>query len=206
VYGWANARRRRRTGVLTRRAPTPLAILFLLATLLEWSLVASPASALMCGVWRWPVKTLSDQAASQVDYSPKTSSVRRLRTLDPPSSLSTDTPRIEPVEFTTYRVRAKLVGAVIEDDHDVHLVIRSPASRRKTMIVEFPYVRWAMKRARATFINACGTIGTSFVDLKGRVRVTGVGFWDEVHGQTGVAPNGIELHPVLRFRGTCSGA
>jgi len=33
--------------------------------------------------------------------------------------------------------------------------------------------------------------------------VTGVGFWDEIHGQTGVAPNGIELHPVLRFKGAC---
>jgi hypothetical protein len=30
-----------------------------------------------------------------------------------------------------------------------------------------------------------------------------VGFWDEIHGQTGVAPNGIELHPVLRFEGAC---
>jgi hypothetical protein len=35
------------------------------------------------------------------------------------------------------------------------------------------------------------------------VRLTGVGFWDEIHGQTGVAPNGIELHPVLSFGGTC---
>lgn len=157
----------------------------MLATLLEWSLAASPASAFRCGVWRWPVKTLSDQAASQVDYSPTNSSVRRLRTLDPPSSLSTDTPRIEPVEFTTYRVRAKLVGAVIEDDHDIHLVIRAPTSRRKTMIVELPSVRCngakdskkraAMKRARAALTKACGSIGTSFVDLRGRVRVTGWG-------------------------------
>ena len=66
-------------GVVTRRAQVLLVTLTLLATLLEWSLVASPASALKCGVWRLPVKTLSDQAASQVDYSPKTSSVRRLR-------------------------------------------------------------------------------------------------------------------------------
>jgi hypothetical protein len=29
------------------------------------------------------------------------------------------------------------------------------------------------------------------------VRVTGVGFFDRIHGQMGVAPNGIELHPVL---------
>ena len=139
--------------------------------------------------------------------------MRRLRRLDPSTSLSTDTPRIEPVEFTTYRVRAKLVGAVVEDDHDIHLVIRAPTSRRTAMIVEFPYVRCngakdskkrvAMKRARGALTNACGSIGTSFGDLRGRVRVTGVGFWDEIHGQTGVAPNGIELHPVLRFRGTC---
>jgi hypothetical protein len=31
------------------------------------------------------------------------------------------------------------------------------------------------------------------------VRVTGVGFFDFLHGQTGVAPNGIELHPVLKI-------
>jgi hypothetical protein len=31
-------------------------------------------------------------------------------------------------------------------------------------------------------------------------RVTGVAFFDFFHGQTGVAPNAIELHPVLRFR------
>ncbi|MDQ3817288.1 MAG: Ig-like domain-containing protein, partial [Acidobacteriota bacterium] len=29
------------------------------------------------------------------------------------------------------------------------------------------------------------------------VRVKGVAFFDFIHGQTGVAPNGIELHPVL---------
>lgn len=31
-------------------------------------------------------------------------------------------------------------------------------------------------------------------------RVTGVAFFDFDHGQTGVAPNAIELHPVLAFR------
>ena len=30
------------------------------------------------------------------------------------------------------------------------------------------------------------------------VVVTGVGFFDFLHGQTGAAPNGIELHPVLK--------
>ena len=29
------------------------------------------------------------------------------------------------------------------------------------------------------------------------VQVKGIGFFDFLHGQRGVAPNGIELHPVL---------
>ena len=32
-----------------------------------------------------------------------------------------------------------------------------------------------------------------------KARVTGVAFFDYKHGQTGVAPNAIELHPVLDF-------
>jgi hypothetical protein len=32
-----------------------------------------------------------------------------------------------------------------------------------------------------------------------RAVITGVAFWDFPHGQTGVAPNAIELHPILGF-------
>jgi hypothetical protein len=38
------------------------------------------------------------------------------------------------------------------------------------------------------------------VRLCSRARVTGVAFFDYRHGQTGVAPNAIELHPLLGFR------
>jgi hypothetical protein len=59
--------------------------------------------------------------------------------------------------------------------------------------------------ARDQMLDNCGSISSSsFTELRGRVRIRGVGFWDEIHGQTGVAPNGIELHPVLSIRGTCS--
>jgi hypothetical protein len=34
----------------------------------------------------------------------------------------------------------------------------------------------------------------------GLATVTGVAFFDFQHGQTGVAPNAIELHPILAFR------
>jgi len=36
--------------------------------------------------------------------------------------------------------------------------------------------------------------GTGATDV-----ATGVGFFDHIHHQNGVAPNGIELHPVLRI-------
>jgi hypothetical protein len=57
-----------------------------------------------------------------------------------------------------------------------------------------------MKNARNAFGDACGVPGSStFTKLKGRATIRGIGFFDFLHGQTGVAPNGIELHPVLRF-------
>ena len=35
--------------------------------------------------------------------------------------------------------------------------------------------------------------------MRSTATITGVGFFDVLHGQTGVAPNGIELHPVIGF-------
>ena len=57
-----------------------------------------------------------------------------------------------------------------------------------------------MTRARNDFARACGDVGSSFARLRGAATISGVGFFDVLHGQTGVAPNGIELHPVLRFQ------
>ena len=36
--------------------------------------------------------------------------------------------------------------------------------------------------------------------LRSKASLTGVLFFDFNHGQTGVAPNAIELHPLLSFR------
>jgi len=53
---------------------------------------------------------------------------------------------------------------------------------------------------RNAFGAGCGVPGaSSFTKLKGRATIRGIGFFDLKHGQTGVAPNGIELHPALRF-------
>jgi hypothetical protein len=150
---------------------------------------------------------------TSVDFLAIPKNLLRLRKLTPPPSLSSTTPRLPGVERRTYDVRAQVIEAKIEDDEDIHLVIASRRYPHRTMIVEFPnprcvasgFKRDRMRAARREVLDACGSFSTSsFTTLRGNVRIKGVGFWDEIHGQTGVAPNGIELHPVLRFRGTCS--
>ncbi|HET9096986.1 MAG TPA: hypothetical protein VFN37_10015, partial [Candidatus Baltobacteraceae bacterium] len=52
---------------------------------------------------------------------------------------------------------------------------------------------------RTKLTNCFGSVPSSFTNFKSGivVDVTGVAFFDALHGQTGVAPNGIEIHPVL---------
>jgi hypothetical protein len=163
-----------------------------------------------CGRERWSVKTTTDRRASLIDLDPVASSVDQLRRMDVPA-VSNHTPRISGIETTVYRVRARLVSFKIEDDGDIHLVIASRSNRSHTMIVEFPdsgclggvgpSKKRKMVAARNAVVRACGTPSeTSFRRLRGSATIDGVGFVDRKHGQRGVAPNGIELHPVLRFR------
>ncbi len=167
-------------------------------------------TGLRCGVERWGVKTLSDSRVSRVHFRPKGTTVTALRSKRSPGVGRSD-PRIKGVETTTYRVEAELVEAKREDDRDIHLVIAAPNHPGQTMIVEFPDVRCkgakqskkreAMRKARAAFERACGTAPAgSFRRLTGTATITGVGFFDVKHGQRGIAPNGIELHPILRYR------
>lgn len=160
-----------------------------------------------CGVERWDVKTLSDPAASNVNFSPIPTTVDALRALPAPSVSST-TPRIKGAETSTYTLTGRLVEMKLEDDHDIHLVVADLVSGG-TMIVEFPDPQCSgavssahladMSAARSALIGAEGAAGTAFHVLSGTATIIGVGFFDELHGQAGVAPNGVELHPVLSF-------
>ena len=124
--------------------------------------------------------------------------------------MSVRTPRIKGVETTNWRIKVSLVEMKLEDDHDIHLVVSAPGKPSKTMITEFPDTtckgaasspkKAAMAKARSKLIARCGSPpSSSFRHLTGSATLTGVGFFDIPHGQTGVAPNAIELHPVLKF-------
>jgi hypothetical protein len=162
-----------------------------------------------CGVERWSVKTMTDSTAGLVDMRIRPVSIAFLRSLKPPAQLPAAR-RIRPVETTRWQVRARLVAFKVEADSDVHLVVADPSSGG-TMIVEFPTAgcvgakaaptaRQLMKNARAALLRACGNPNTErFTLLTGSAVINGVGFFDFKHGQRGVAPNAIELHPVLGF-------
>jgi hypothetical protein len=175
----------------------------------------SGTAGVACGVERWPVKTLSDRDAPAVNTMPQDTTVHALRDLPAPASLPQDS-RVPPTELTVFKVTAVAMLAKREDDHDIHLVIANPDNPAETMIVEFPDVGCSgaadsaykdnIKAARDEFDALYGEPGSShFTSLQTVVQVTGVGFFDFLHGQTGVAPNGIELHPVLSITAVGSG-
>jgi hypothetical protein len=168
--------------------------------------------AAACGTERWPEKTLADPFASKVKLTPHPATVDGLRTLTKVVGIGGQ--RGLGVERTTYRVHATLVGIKAEADSDFHLVIADPTSG-KTMIAEFPNgsctlgaaksLRAEMQKARVAIVNACGFAPNSGYHLiSGTATITGVGFFDFPHHQTGHAPNDIELHPVLKFSGSCT--
>ncbi|BCJ37989.1 hypothetical protein Athai_54920 [Actinocatenispora thailandica] len=170
------------------------------------------AQASSCGVERWSVKTGTDADAGQIDLNSTTpTTISHLRSLAKPPSLPSDS-RIQPTETTVFQVSATLTEYKLEGDSDYHLVIQD--SSGNTMIVEIPDpacvgstspLKSDITTARNE-LDAKYTPTGSFQTADVPVTVTGVGFFDFLHGQTGVAPNGIELHAVLGITfGTSSG-
>ena len=158
-----------------------------------------------CGTERWTVKTATDDDRHQVTTSPRDVSIRYLRHRQTPS-YRPQTSRVAPVELTTYRVHARLVDYVREDDGDYHLVIEDRTGR--TMIAEIPAptcvakispVKPAIKTARA-WMDSHFSVTSDFKAADRRVVLSGIGFFDYFHGQTGMAPNDLELHPVTGLR------
>jgi len=60
--------------------------------------------------------------------------------------------------------------------------------------------RRAIVRVRRTFESRCGAATDSWRPLGAVAYVSGVGFWDFPHGQSGAARNYAELHPLTGLR------
>ncbi|WP_407700246.1 putative Ig domain-containing protein [Streptomyces beihaiensis] len=171
------------------------------------SVTANPDSSTgSCGVERWSVKTGTDSDAGKIDLtSTTTTTIASLGAIAAPSSLPSDN-RVQPTETTVFQVHATLDEYKLESDSDYHLVLDDGAGH--TMVAEIPDpacvgsgspLLSGIQKARGEF-DATYTPTTSFKTADVPVTVTGVGFFDYDHGQTGVAPNAIELHPVQDIR------
>jgi uncharacterized protein (TIGR03437 family) len=166
-------------------------------------LTAGAVPAPQCGVDRWPVKTGTDADANLVNLNSLTpTTIADLSALPAPSN-KPDNNRVPPTETTVFVLSATLTDYKLEDDSDYHIVLQD--SGGKTMIAEIPLPACvgagsrflaSIAGARSQF-NARFTATTSFKTASIPVQIKGVGFFDLLHGQAGVAPNGIELHPVL---------
>ena len=142
----------------------------------------------LCGVERWTVKTLQDRPRL---LPVKTATLANLVSRPAPSNLPYT--RL-PVERHIFRVTAAVTLIRPEADGDLHLVL---SDGRLTMIAESPLASCA-SRATLTLRKQMSRARAS-VRLCARATITGVAFFDYSHGQTGVAPNAVELHPVLGF-------
>jgi len=172
----------------------------LLAVLL---LVVPTSLFAQCGVERWSVKTGTDADIGLVHLtSSSNTTIAAMRAPAAPSPIPANN-RVAPLETTQWIINATLTVYKLESDSDYHLVLQD--ANGLTMIGEIPSPTCVgsgspflsgITNARNEF-NARFTATTSFQTANIPVKVTGVGMFDFLHGQTGVAPNGIELHPIL---------
>jgi hypothetical protein len=156
-----------------------------------------------CGTERWSVKTGTDADAGLVNLQPVTATtIATMRSWPAPHPIP-KTHRVAPTETTVWVVTATLNAYKLETDSDYHIVLTDADGQ--TIIAEIPAPACvgvgspfasAIAGARAEFDQQLHAT-TSFKTANIPVRVTGVGMFDFLHGQHGVAPNGIELHPVL---------
>jgi hypothetical protein len=176
------------------------------------SLTSNPLSSSgFCGVERWSVKTGTDADVSLITLqSVAPTTIAALSSLPAPSNLPAST-RIQPTETTVFQLHDTLTQYKLESDSDYHLILADASGN--TMIVEIPDPACvgssspllpSIQKARSAF-DARYTPSESFQTANVPVTVTGVGFFDFLHGQAGVAPNGIELHAVLDVQFSPSG-
>lgn len=153
---------------------------------------------LPCGLYRWPVKTLSDSDAGDIRWTPIDTTLAHLTKLARPEEQRRS--RRSPYELYVYRVRAVLAAVHLQADQDIHLLLRDPDDSGVRLIAEIPSPLCASGTAPEADYAAARKVAFSIRKRKKPVlvEVTGVGFFDALR-KRGSSRNGFELHPVVRL-------
>lgn len=173
--------------------------------------VFSAYSQIHCGVWRWPVKTMTDAGAELLlNQQPVETTIDQILTEAPPKILSTRSnidkvlPRYDSekqlVVFT-----ANIIEKKPEGDNDVHLILKDPGTGA-IMVGEIPSPDCEdfaghtelQNRFRVLRDWVANNIHGSSEDGDGAVsvKIQGIKFWDEPGHATGSPANGREIHPI----------
>jgi hypothetical protein len=171
----------------------------------------TPQTKFQAPVFRWKVRTGSDPHASLVKETPVHTTVEELAAEPRPADMKSPTEayqhyqnrRAEGAERTIYEVEAVIVACKLQMSGSYHLDLQGTTGR--TMIANCvdprfvdPGSRWAKEIAAVRKeVEATLKPGPTYIHGSHKVRIRGIGFFNRVHGQSGVAPNGIELTPVL---------
>ena len=157
------------------------------------------------GVERWAQKVLMDSLSKTINFNPIEITVEDFVNLTTPNP-STSMKRFAGVEDKTYKIIANITIKKEESDNDIHLVLSYGTN---TLIAEIPDPD--CPDAKASLYASDYKTAHEFVEknigpgnMKNLVlplfEVTGVAFIDSPHGQTGAAPNHLELHPILNIK------
>ena len=187
---------------------------------------------------RWSVKTGADAGAGNlVGLAPTPTTIASLRALAVPAVLPPDG-RSQGAEETVWELSATLTGYKHESDGDYHLVIADDQRNTMIAEIPDPaalapgsFFAAQITAARQAFDEqfglheaaaaaapeaapaaapefAAAAVAPALTRVAESVTLQGLGFFDFAHGQDGVAPNAIELHPVIgiEFHGAAAPA
>jgi hypothetical protein len=159
----------------------------------------------MCGTERWTIKVLIDPDTDKINYADIVKTTIADEIALPQPTLEMQTPRMK-CETVVNQVECYIDGYKLETDKDVHIVISD--DNGNTMIAEIPnpdckevkgssqYEK--IKNVRDWFEQTFSPKAKYHKNTdKAKYTFTGITFMDKIHGQTGVADNGVEIHPVL---------
>ena len=155
------------------------------------------------GIFRWDVKVCSDTGF--INPAVKPIQISKLIKNVSGRKLKRGMPRFG-IEHNIYRVRCRIVDWKDEKDGDYHLVLQE-VDGEVTMVGEIPdpgcsrvkgsrYLK-GIKQSRQ-FFNA--EVISGDLEDNGVYEVTGVAYFDFFHNQIGMAPSGLELHPIISIK------
>ncbi len=157
------------------------------------------------GEERWEQKVLVDNGADSISEFYEETTIEELHQINTKTEANKykkGRPRME-IEKQIYKIRHCFITDVLrENDNDLHLVIED--GHGNTMIAEIPDADCPVAK-ESDWSGNYEEVRKTMLKYANNYRhylftVTGPLFVDKSHGQTGRAPNNIEIHPILELK------